>query len=100
MQSRKQYSQNKTALNKSTRSYYDNNNNYNNNLYNTNSIKKLREMMIDDGDNNIIINSLICGGIAPHQISGQLGHGSASSGFINADLYSDISNNDISIHDV
>lgn len=49
-------------------------------------------------DNNFEIHSLICGGIAPHQISGQLGHGSASSGFINYNLYSNISQNDISFH--
>ena len=49
-------------------------------------------------DNNFVIHSMICGGIAPHQISGQLGHGSASSGFINYNLHSDISNNDISVH--
>lgn len=49
-------------------------------------------------DNNFELHSLICGSIAPHQISGQLGHGSASSGFINYNLYSNISQNDISFH--
>jgi hypothetical protein len=49
-------------------------------------------------DNNFELHSLICGSIAPHQISGQLGHGSASSGFINYNLYSNISQNDITFH--
>lgn len=96
MECRIQRSKLTTNLNKSISSYLDNNkNNYNSNY----SMKKLKYNKISDDDSTIIINSLICGGIAPHQISGELGHGSASSGFINADLYSDIDNNSISIHD-
>ena len=53
---------------------------------------------MNDTCNNFELHSLICGSIAPHQISGQLGHGSASSGFINYNLYSNISQNDISFH--
>ena len=53
-------------------------------------------------DNNIpdeayeAIDSLISGGIAPHQISGQLGYGSCKSGFINLTMHG---NSAITIND-
>ena len=37
------------------------------------------------------IANAVSGGVAPHQISGQLGYGSASSGFINMTMYGDAS---------
>ena len=43
--------------------------------------------------------AMIAGGIAPSPISGQLGYGTASSGFINTTLYGPNSNTEVSVYD-
>ena len=40
---------------------------------------------------SVQIANAVSGGVAPHQISGQLGYGSASSGFINLTMHGDTS---------
>ena len=50
-------------------------------------------------DNKVNIQAMIAGGVAPSAISGKLGHGTCSSGFINETLYGTYTDRTVSVFD-